>query len=72
VRPLRFLNWLWSKRTTVTGYLGVFLGVVELNADTVGQWVSAPKRGTFLLIIGMATAGIGHFNQLARRDDDGK
>lgn len=64
------LKWLWCKRTTVTGYLGVMLGVVELNADVVGQWVSAPKRGTFLLIIGMATAAIGHFNQTQRRDDD--
>lgn len=44
------------------------LGVVELNADTVGQWVAAPKRGTLLLIIGMATAGIGHFNQSHRPD----
>lgn len=62
--------WIASKRTTITGYLGVLLGVVELNADTVGQWVAAPKRGTLLLIIGMLTAGIGHFNQMQRRDDD--
>lgn len=67
---MNFLRWLASKRTTITGYLGVLLGVIELNADTVGQWVAAPKRGTLLLVIGMLTAGIGHFNQLAKRDDD--
>lgn len=62
--------WIICNRTKITGYLGVILGVVELNADTVGQWVAAPKRGTLLLIIGMATAAIGHFNQMQRRDDD--
>lgn len=66
---MKFLRWLASKKTTITGYLGVLLGVIELNADTVGQWVAAPKRGTLLLVIGMLTAGIGHFNQLNRKDD---
>lgn len=66
---MKFLRWLASKKTTITGYLGVLLGVIELNADTVGQWVAAPKRGTLLLVIGLLTAGIGHFNQLNRKDD---
>lgn len=66
---MSFFTWLWSRRTTVTGYLGVFLGVLELNSDTIGQWIAAPKRGIFLLMLGLATAGIGHFNQQVRKDD---
>lgn len=65
---MTFIRWLASRRTTITGYLGVLLGVVELNADTVGQWVAAPKRGSLLLVIGMATAAIGHYNQSVRKD----
>lgn len=67
---MSFIKWLASRRTTITGYLGVMLGVVELNADTVGQWVAAPKRGTLLLVIGMLTAAIGHYNNSVKRDDD--
>lgn len=66
---MNFLNWLNSRKTTITGYLGVLLGVVELNADVVGQWVAAPKRGTLLMIIGLITAAIGHFNASQRKDD---
>lgn len=65
---MTFIRWLASRRTTITGYLGVLLGVVELNSDTVGQWVAAPKRGSLLLVIGMATAAIGHYNQSVRKD----
>lgn len=57
--PLRYL---WSRRTTAMGYLTVIWGVLELNPDTVGDWVSKPKRGTFILIIGMINAAIGHYN----------
>jgi len=53
---------LWKRRTTVMGYVTVMWGVLELNPDVVGSWVQAPKRGTFLLIIGMINAGIGHYN----------
>lgn len=59
----------WDRRTTVTGYLGVFIAVLELNPDTVGHWVAAPKRGTLMLILSMATAGIGHYNNRQRKDD---
>lgn len=52
------------------GYMGVLLGVIELNADTIGQWVAAPKRGTLLLIVGMATAAVGHYNALHSNDGD--
>lgn len=63
-----FIRWLASRRTTIMGYLGVLGGVMELNADTIGQWVSAPKRGSLLLVLGMAVAAIGHYNQSVRKD----
>jgi hypothetical protein len=44
------------------GYVTVVWGVLELNPDTVGSWVAAPKRGTMILIIGMINAAIGHYN----------
>jgi hypothetical protein len=69
---MNFFQWIFSKRTTITGYLGVLLGVIELNSDTVGQWVAAPKRGTLLLVIGMLTAGIGHYNSRVKDDDQEK
>lgn len=63
---------LWCYRTRVAGYLGVVLGVMELRPDVVGEWVAAPRRGTLLLILGMITAAIGHFNASSRPDDDDK
>lgn len=63
-------TWLWNRRTTVTGYLGVFIAVLELNPETVGSWVAAPKRGTLMLILSMATAGIGHFNNRQQRNEE--
>ena len=54
------------------GYVTVVWSVLELNPDTVGGWVTAPKRGTVLLIIGMANAALGHYNAalLRKADDD--
>lgn len=48
----------------------MLLSVMELNPDVVGSWVAAPKRGTLILILGLATAGLGHYNNRQRRDDD--
>lgn len=62
------MRWLYCNRTKITGYLGVALGFLELNADTVGQWVSAPKRGSLLLCIGLLTAMIGHYNASQHKD----
>jgi len=45
------------------GYVTVVWAVLELNPDTVGQWVTAPRRGTILLVIGMVNAALGHYNQ---------
>lgn len=61
---------VWGRRTTVMGYITVMWAVLELNPDVVGQWITAPKRGTILLVIGMANAAIGHYNQslLNRRE----
>ena len=64
-----FFAYLWCRRTTTLGYIGVLLSVLELNADVVGSWVAAPKRGTILLILAMATAGVGHFNNRQLRKD---
>jgi hypothetical protein len=53
------------------GYITVVWSVLELNPETVGSWVTTPKRGTVLLVIGMMNAAIGHYNQslLNKRDD---
>lgn len=67
---MNFFRWLASRRTTLMGYLGVVGGVLELNADTIGEWVSKPKRGILLLILGMAVAAIGHYNQQQRDRPD--
>jgi hypothetical protein len=52
------------------GYITVMWSVLEMNPDTVGQWVTAPRRGIVLLLIGMVNAALGHFNaaQLRKRD----
>jgi len=64
---------LWSRRTTTMGYITVMWSVLELNPDTVGAWVTAPKRGAVLLVIGMVNAALGHYNQsiINKRDRDG-
>jgi hypothetical protein len=54
---------IWSRRTTIMGYVTVCWAVLELNPDTVGQWVTAPRRGIVLLVIGMINAALGHYNQ---------
>lgn len=54
---------IWRRRTTVMGYVTVMWAVLELNPDTVGQWVTAPRRGIVLLMIGMINAALGHYNQ---------
>lgn len=63
------LAYLWDRRTTTLGYIGVIISVMELNPDTIGSWVAAPKRGTLLLIFAMTNAAIGHYNN--RRKDNG-
>lgn len=45
------------------GYVTVMWAVLELNPDVVGGWVTAPRRGIILLIIGMINAALGHYNQ---------
>lgn len=62
------MSWLAKNRTKIIGYVGVILGVAELNAATIGEWVSAPKRGTLMMIIGMITAAVGHYNS-SHKDD---
>lgn len=64
------IKYLWSRRTTALGYLGTLLAVLELNPDTVGSWVARPKRGTLLLIVALATAGVGHYNNRVNRDGE--
>jgi hypothetical protein len=56
-------RFFWSRRTTTMGYLTVMWSVIEMNPETVGQWVTAPRRGIVLLIIGMVNAALGHYNQ---------
>jgi hypothetical protein len=63
-------KWLWSRRTTTMGYITVMWSILELNPDTVGSWVTAPRRGTILLIIGMINAALGHYNNSLRRQSD--
>jgi hypothetical protein len=53
----------WARRTTVMGYFTACWAVLELNPDIVGGWVTAPRRGLVLLLIGMINAAIGHYNQ---------
>jgi hypothetical protein len=54
------------------GYITVMWSVLEMNPDTVGSWVTAPRRGMILLIIGMVNAGLGHYNAaLMRKNDKG-
>lgn len=65
-----FFAYLWCRRTTTLGYLGVVLSVLELNPDVVGSWVAAPKRGTLILILGMMVAALGHYNNRQRKDDE--
>lgn len=60
---MNVLTTIWKRRTTVMGYVTVVWAVLELNPDTVGQWVTAPRRGTILLVIGMVNAALGHYNQ---------
>jgi hypothetical protein len=52
----------WHRRTTIMGYLTVMWGVLELNPDQVGDWVSKPRRGIVILVAGMVNAAIGHYN----------
>lgn len=68
---MKLLNYLWCRRTTVLGYAGTLLAVLELNPETVGDWVAKPKRGTLLLILALATAGVGHYNNRTTKQDDG-
>lgn len=44
------------------GYITVMWSVLEMNPDTVGSWVTAPRRGAVLLLIGMVNAALGHYN----------
>jgi hypothetical protein len=53
---------VWDRRTTTMGYITACWGVLELNPDVVGGWVTAPRRGLILLVIGMINAAIGHYN----------
>lgn len=64
-----FFAYLWCRRTTTLGYIGVIISVMELNPETIGSWVAAPKRGTLLLIFAMTNAAIGHYNNRQRKDD---
>jgi hypothetical protein len=59
---MTILATIWKRRTTTMGYVTVLWAVLELNPDTVGQWVTAPRRGTILLVIGMVNAALGHYN----------
>lgn len=57
------LTYLWRSRTTVFGYVQVVLGVL---AATDG--VFAPKALKFILLgNGIATACLGHYNNLKIR-----
>lgn len=66
----KLFTYMWRRRTTTLGYMGVLLSVLELNPSTVGSWVAAPKRGSLLLILAMATAAVGHFNNRQNRDEE--
>lgn len=55
---LEVLKYLWERRTTALGYLGIILGVLataqDLLSDTALKWV--------LLCNGIVTAVLGHYN----------
>jgi hypothetical protein len=62
---------IWERRTTVIGYVTACWGVLELNADAIGSWITAPRRGLVLVVIGLINAMIGHYNNslIKRRGD---
>lgn len=65
------MKWIARNRTKIAGYATAILGVAELNVDTIGSWVAAPKRGSLLMIMGMITAVIGHYNSTHEDDPNG-
>jgi hypothetical protein len=66
---VNILNWIGNNRTKIAGYMGVMLGAMEMNLESL-QWIPAPKRGMLLFILGIVTAGIGHYNDRHREDND--
>lgn len=54
---MEILKYLWSRRTTALGYLVVALGVLATS-----DLFSAHTIKVFLLIIGVSTAVLGHYN----------
>lgn len=59
---MEILKYLWSRRTTVLGYIVVVLGVLS-NSDLFSeQTVKA-----FILIIGVVTAVLGHGNNAVNK-----
>lgn len=63
---MNVLQYLWSRKTTAFGYVQVLLGVL---ASTDG--VFPPNWLKYIMLAnGLATAGIGHYNnsQLKKMD----
>jgi hypothetical protein len=63
---MNILRYLWSRRTTVFGYVQVFLGVL---AATDG--IFAPHALKYVILAnGLVTAGIGHYNNTQLKKND--
>lgn len=56
---MKYLRYLWSRRTTVQGYVVVILGSL---ATSQGLF-SARTLAWIVLINGMLQASVGHYNQ---------
>lgn len=54
--------WIWCRRTRSWGYIGVVFGVLEMNSDTIKDWIPEHLRGLVPIILGSVTACIGHYN----------
>ncbi len=52
------LQYLWDNRTTALGYLGIILGVLVTSQDML----STPALKWAMLINGIVTAILGHYN----------
>lgn len=60
------LRYLWSRKTTAFGYIQVGLGVI---AATDGLF-SMKTTKWLILINGLVTAAIGHYNNLRLKQAD--
>ena len=60
--------WIKSHKTRIVGYIGVIFGFLELNVEQVKALIPESYRGVVPLILGGATAIIGHMNASGSND----